>query len=208
MAAIFFSSVALAFSGSVMPGPLLTYTIQQALKNGSKSGFLIILGHALLELALVVLIFLGFDTLLKSNTAQIVIGLVGGALLAAMGAQMLVSAARDRLKIETDGQGGSKSLVLSGALISAVNPYFLIWWAIIGLGFLLNAYQTFGLPGVAAFYVGHITTDFFWYGGISTLIGKTRKFINRNVYRVLVGVLGGMLVYFGVTFFVKAIQSM
>ena len=82
MAAILLSSMAVAFSGAVMPGPLLTYTIQQSLTKGGKSGFLIILGHALLELLLIVLIFFGFDMILQSNAAQIAIGLVGGALLA------------------------------------------------------------------------------------------------------------------------------
>jgi threonine/homoserine/homoserine lactone efflux protein len=205
MGAVFLSSVALAFSGAVMPGPLLTLTIRKALEIGPKSGFLLIFGHALLELALVVLIFLGFDIALKSNVAQIAIGLVGGALLALMGADMVISAARNKLKIELQGKSGTKNLVLSGALISAMNPYFLIWWAIIGLSFLLSAYQLYGVAGVAAFYFGHITTDFLWYGGISTLIGKTRKFINQNVYRVLVGMLGLVLLYFGVTFLINAI---
>ena len=52
MAMIFLSAMAVAFSGAVMPGPLLTYTIRQALSRGPKSGFVIIIGHALLEAAL------------------------------------------------------------------------------------------------------------------------------------------------------------
>ena len=63
-----------AFSGAVMPGPLLTYTIQQSLVHGTKSGFIIIIGHALLELLVITLIFLGFDILLQSSIAQIGIG--------------------------------------------------------------------------------------------------------------------------------------
>jgi len=207
MAAILLSSMAVAFSGAVMPGPLLTYTIQQALANGAKSGFLIILGHALLELILIVLIFFGFDIILQSDAAQIAIGLVGGALLGYMGAGMIVSAAKNTLKIELDGKTGSKSMVVSGAVISAMNPYFLIWWAIIGLGFLLTAYQSFGIWGVAAFYIGHISIDFLWYGGLSVVIGKTRRFISQNVYRVIVGVLGGVLLYLGVEFCVSAVQN-
>jgi len=208
MVAILLSSMALAFSGSVMPGPLLTYTIRQSLVEGGKSGFLIIIGHALLELALIVLIFFGFDIILQSDAAQIAIGLVGGALLGYMGAEMLYSAVRNRLKIDTEGRKGSRSMVVSGAVISAMNPYFLIWWAIIGLGFLLKAYQGFGIPGVAAFYVGHISIDFLWYGGISVIIGKTRRFISQNIYRVIVGVLGGVLLYFGATFFINAVKGL
>jgi threonine/homoserine/homoserine lactone efflux protein len=208
MVAILLSSMAVAFSGAVMPGPLLTYTIQQSLTKGGKSGFLIITGHALLELLLIVLIFFGFDIILQSDAAQIAIGLVGGALLGYMGGDMLYRAVRDKLKIEMGRKAGSRNMVASGAVISAMNPYFLIWWAIIGLGFLLTAYRSFGAWGVAAFYVGHISIDFLWYGAISIIIGKTRKFISQKVYRWIVGALGCVLLYFGATFFVNAVKAL
>ncbi len=208
MIAILLSSMAVAFSGSVMPGPLLTYTIQQSLTKGGKSGFLIITGHALLELLLIVLIFFGFDIILQSDAAQIAIGLVGGALLGYMGGDMLYNAVRDRLKIEMGEKAGPRNLVVSGIAISAMNPYFLIWWAIIGLGFLLTAYRGFGVWGVAAFYVGHISIDYLWYGSISVIIGRTRKFINLKVYRWIVGALGCVLLYFGATFVVNAIRAL
>ncbi|MCE5344360.1 MAG: LysE family translocator [Eubacteriales bacterium] len=207
MAAILLSSMALAFSGAVMPGPLLTYTIRKALTSGSKAGFLIILGHALLELLLIVVIFFGFDIILQSDAAQTAIGLIGGALLGYMGADMVINALRDKLKIEMDGENGNQNMVLSGVVISAMNPYFLIWWAIIGLGFLLQAYQSLGILGVATFYVGHIAIDFLWYGAISIIIGKTRRFISQGLYRIIVGTLGAVLIYFGITFFVNAVKA-
>ena len=121
---------------------------------------------------------------------------------------MMVSALRNTLKIEINEKEGSKNMVLSGAVISAMNPYFLIWWAIIGLGFLLTAYQSFGIWGVGAFFIGHISIDFLWYGGLSVIIGKTRRFISQNVYRVIVGALGGVLLYFGVVFFINAVKGL
>ena len=207
MGMILLSAMAVAFSGAVMPGPLLTYTIRQAFVCGPKAGFIIILGHAILELLLIVLIFLGFDIILQSDIAQTVIGLVGGVLLAYMGADMIVGAIRNKVKIDLNSGSGSKSMVFSGIVISAMNPYFLLWWAIIGLGFLLQAYKAFGVWGVAVFFIGHITVDFLWYGFVSTLIGKTRKFIGEKPYRVIVGVLGCVLVYFGVTFFAGAVGN-
>lgn len=205
MGMILLSAMAVAFSGAVMPGPLLTYAIKQALLVGPKSGPIIMLGHAVLEILLIVLIFLGFDIILQSSAAQTVIGLVGGALLAYMGISMLMGAIKNTVKIELDGGSSSKSMVVSGFFISAMNPYFLLWWAIIGLGFLLQAYKAFGIWGVVVFYFGHAIIDFLWYGFVTTLIGKTRKFISEKPYRVIVGVLGAMLVYFGVTFFVNAV---
>jgi len=208
MMTILLSSMAVAFSGSVMPGPLLTYTIRQALGNGPKAGFLIIVGHALLEMLLIVLIFFGFNAILQSDAAQIAIGLIGGALLVGMGIDMAVSAIRNTLKIELDGKADNRNMVVSGVVISAINPYFLIWWAIIGLGFLLKAYQSYGVAGVAVFYVGHIAVDFLWYGTVSTVIGKTRRFIKQSLYRIIVGALGGVLMYFGTVFFINGFKGL
>jgi threonine/homoserine/homoserine lactone efflux protein len=205
MVAVFLSALGIAFSGAIMPGPVLTYTIRQSLISGPKAGFIIMVGHAILEILLISLIFLGFDVILQSNAAQIIIGIVGGLLLIYLGGGMIKGAIQNKVKIQVDGAGGeSRGMVLSGFLISASNPYFLLWWAVIGLGFLLAAYKAFGVAGVAAFYLGHILADFAWYGLISTVIGKTRRFINERVYRFVVAGLGAMLIYFGGSFVLNA----
>ena len=208
MLMLFLSSMAIAFSGAVMPGPLLTYTIRQAFAGGVKSGLTIMIGHAALELLLVVLIFLGFDIILQSPIAQTVIGIVGGALLMYMGVTMVLGAVKNTVKIELNGASSSGGMVVSGFVISAMNPYFLLWWAIIGLGFLLSAYQGYGFLGAGVWFIGHIATDFLWYGFIALLIGKTRKFIPAKVYRVIIGALGAMLIYFGASFLINAVQSL
>jgi len=204
---LFFSALTVGFSGAMMPGSLLTYTIQQSLKTGARAGVLISLGHAILELGIIFLIILGLGAVLQSDLAQAVIGLAGGALLIIMGIQMLQGALRNTVRIQTeDTNTKSKNykLALSGALISAANPYFLLWWAVIGLGFIMQSYAALGTAGVAVYYFGHITADFIWYVSISALIGRTRHFIKEKPYRILIGALGGLLVYFGITFIVGA----
>ncbi|HHT46215.1 MAG TPA: LysE family transporter [Firmicutes bacterium] len=89
-------------------------------------------------------------------------------------------------------------------MISAANPYFLLWWAIIGLGFLLQAYKSFGTSGIIVFYIGHILADFIWYGFISTVVGKTRRFIKENPCRLIIALLGSIVIFFGGSFFYKA----
>ncbi len=208
MVYLFFSALTVGFSGAMMPGSLLTYTIQQSLKTGVRAGILISVGHALLELGLIFLIILGLGAALQSDAAQVAIGLAGGALLIIMGIQMLTGAARNTVRIQTgDGQAKAKNykMVLSGALISAANPYFLLWWAVIGLGFIMQSYAALGSAGVTIYYFGHITADFIWYVSISAVIAKTRRFIKEKPYRVLIGCLGGLLVYFGITFIIGAL---
>ncbi len=207
MPILFLSAMTIAFSGAVMPGPLLTYTIKQAFTGGLKSGLTIILGHALLELLLIALIFLGFDIILQSTVAQIAIGIIGGALLGYMGVGMVAGAVRNTVKVNLEGASGARGLVASGFFISAMNPYFLLWWAVIGLGFLLAAYQSYGYLGVGIWFIGHISVDFLWYGFIAWLIGKTRRFLDERVYRIIIGVLGALLMYFGGVFIWNAMNA-
>jgi len=207
--ALFFTALAVGFSGAMMPGSLLTYVIRQSLKEGPKVGFIVIVGHALLELALIIGIFLGLDMVLRSDAAQITIGLIGGILLCYIGADMIVKAARGKVSVDMDAQTKSSDrIMLSGALLSMANPYFLLWWAVIGLGFLTQAYRDFAVWGVAVYFAGHITADFAWYGLISTVVGTTRKFIKQKPYRIIIMVLGGLLIFFGARFLIDALGKL
>lgn len=184
-----------------MPGSLLTYTIRQALSNGPRAGFVIIFGHAILEISLLFLIFLGFDLFLQSEGAQIGIGLLGGLFLAKMGLDMILGATRNQINVTVEeGGANDRRMVLSGILISASNPYFLLWWAVIGLGFVMKSFELFGYLGVILFFLGHILSDLTWYVFVSTLVGKTRRFLNQKTYRTVIMVLGAMLIFFGGTF--------
>jgi len=192
-----------------MPGSLLTYTIRQSLSVGPKAGFIVTIGHAILEFFLIILIFLGFDRILQAEPAQVAIGLVGGALLSYMGFDMIKGAVRNTVKVRVDsGNAQTRSMMWSGLAISAANPYFLLWWAIIGLGFIMQSYTAFGLIGVALYFIGHITADFIWYGFVSTVVGTTKRFISDKPYRVIIAALGCLLVYFGGNFLVGAVTKL
>jgi threonine/homoserine/homoserine lactone efflux protein len=205
---LFLSALAVGYSGAMMPGPLLTYTIRQSLSTGPKAGFIVTAGHAILELGLVVLIFLGFDIVLKSDIAQIGIGLVGGVLLLVMGLGMIVGAVRNTVHIEMAGQSGrSRNMVLSGIAVSAASPYFLLWWAVVGFGFILQSYRLFGTAGVILYYLGHISADFTWYGLISVIAGTTRHLIKEKLYRVIIGTLGALLIFFAASFIYQALSK-
>jgi threonine/homoserine/homoserine lactone efflux protein len=205
---VFFKSLLIGYSGALMPGSLLTYTLEKSIKTGAKAGFLISIGHALLELVLVFLIFLGVGKYLGTSTAQLVIGIVGGGVLVFFGVSMVKDIYLGRVNIDFKKQSDGKygNIVVGGAVISASNPYFIIWWAAVGLGLMMNAYNSFGLIGVILFYFGHILADFSWYIFISTLVSKTRNFINLKIYKIIIVFLGICLIGFGVNFLVASVK--
>lgn len=192
----------------MMPGSLLTYTIRKSLSSGPRSGFIIAAGHALLELILVIVIFLGFDRFLQAEPIQIGIGIIGGILLSWMGLDMIVSSAKNKVSVQADqGQARSGNMIISAILISAANPYFLLWWAVVGLGFIIQAYESFGLAGVAVYYFGHISADIGWYGLVSAVVGTTRRFISEKLYRIILVILGALLIFFGGKFAFEAVKA-
>jgi len=56
---IFALSFTIALSGALAPGPLLAAVISQSARQGAKIGPLIILGHAAVELVMVIFIVVG-----------------------------------------------------------------------------------------------------------------------------------------------------
>ena len=203
---LFVTSFIVALSGAVMPGPLLTVTITESSRRGAMTGPLLIAGHALLELGLVVALLMGLAPLLKTDRVFIVIALVGAAVLLWMGIGMLRSL--PTVTLDTDGDAGQgRNLILSGIVMSLVNPYWTIWWASIGLGYVLHSLNA-GPLGVAAFFTGHISGDLFWYAAVSTAIWKGRRLMSDRGYRFLIAVCAVFLIVFSFLFAWSGVQRM
>ncbi|MBU3915751.1 LysE family translocator [bacterium] len=202
---IFVSSFLLALSGALMPGPLLTMAIGESPRKGYLAGPLLILGHGILEAALLVCLMLGLAPILKQDSIFGVIALSGSIILLWMAFGMLRSIPSLSLDFNS-GQTTSGHLILSGILMSLANPYWLIWWATIGLGYIIHC-QQFGLLGVIVFFIGHILADLVWYSLVSFSVVKGRSFLNVSFYRGLIGFCACFLVifagYFGYSGFEK-----
>jgi threonine/homoserine/homoserine lactone efflux protein len=179
------SSFVIALSGAAMPGPLLSATISESVRRGMISGPILIIGHSLLELALVILLMFGLAPFLKQEWVFAAIAIIGSIMLAWMGLGML--RAMPTLSIRTDVQTmGGPHLVFTGILLSLANPYWVLWWATIGLAYILYCAR-YGAWGVVFFFIGHILGDLAWYGAVSFAVGKGRRFLSDNHYRVLIG---------------------
>ena len=193
---LFFTSLMVAFSGAMMPGPLLTVTITESTHRGMIAGPLLIVGHGLLEIVLILGLFFGLAPIFKHNTFFLITAFVGSAIMILMAWGMFRSL--PTLTISTKVTGERKNnLLITGALMSLANPYWIIWWATIGLGYTIYA-QKFGFIGIALFFVGHILGDFIWYSAISTAVSKGKKLFTDKIYRLLIGVCALFLLAFSV----------
>ncbi len=195
---IFASSFVIALSGAMMPGPLLTATISESSRRGFAAGPLMIAGHAVLELALVAALLLGLASFLQLPQVFAVTAVTGAAILIWMACGMLISLRSLSLSQQCDSVRRNH-LVLSGVLMSLANPYWIIWWATIGLGYIMYSWN-FGLKGVAFFFSGHILADLAWYTFISAAVAGGRHLLTEKIYRVIIVSLASFLIIFALYF--------
>lgn len=203
---IFSTSFIIALSGALMPGPLLTITVSESSRRGALAGPMMIFGHGILELALILALLSGLAPLLVRDDVFILISLTGGSVLLWMGLSMLRSLPNLDLEAD-DTEAKSRNLVLAGIVLSAVNPYWSIWWASIGLGYIMHSMK-FGLLGVVAFFSGHILADLAWYAFVSFGISRGRHLFSNALYRRLIGGCGLFLIIFSCWFFTSGVRKM
>lgn len=212
---IFGQAFLIGLSGAVAPGPLLTYNIQLTCKKGFWSGPRLILGHAILEAILILGLIWGLGQFIQLPATRIVIGLLGGLMLVWMGYDLTFKESRKgtisssmevAATTETAPARRMTELdpVLAGVVISISNPYWLMWWVMVGLAMITQA-LSFGWLGIGCFYCGHILADLGWYSFVSGAVAKGRRFITDRAYRWLLFVCGLFLIFLALTFIYDAL---
>jgi threonine/homoserine/homoserine lactone efflux protein len=192
----------IALTGAMAPGPLLTVTITETVRRGRLSAVMLLVGHALLEAALLVGFAFGLQEFLGRETVTDVLAVVGGVFLVWMGGSLLADAVSGRLTLHLEAdrarprRGGP---VLTGAAVSLSNPYWTIWWVTIGVK-LASDGLALGPAGVGMFFIGHELADFAWYMIVIFAVHSGRRFLSDRVYRWVVGVCAAFLVYLGLAF--------
>jgi threonine/homoserine/homoserine lactone efflux protein len=211
---IFIAAFVLALSGAMMPGPLLTVTIAQTAKRGFIASVLIVAGHAILELLLVSGLVLGLGNMLRTRTVMCAVAVVGGAMLLWMGWGMLRDGWRGSVDIgdiARDGEGPAVlersglsliRLVGAGIGVSISNPYWLLWWATVGVSGLTLSRGIAGSPltAIAGFFFGHISGDVIWYLAVGIAVATGRRLLSPTVYRGIIGICGIFLLFLGGSF--------
>lgn len=189
-----------------MPGPLLTATLVSSAERGFWAGPQIVLGHALLEITLITALLAGASAVLVQPAVTAVISLAGGIFLVYLGGSMIRDVILGRLQVvhakgaETSAAHVTMHPVLTGLLISVSNPFWSIWWATIGLGYLTLSLKS-GIPGVAAFFSGHILADLSWYALVAAAVSKGGALLSPQLYKGILMACGLFLIGLGGYFF-------
>jgi threonine/homoserine/homoserine lactone efflux protein len=191
----FFYAVVVSLSGVMAPGPVTTATLAVGTRN-RHAGLLIALGHGIVEFPLMWLIMAGMGVLFQMKGVTIGIGLIGGAFLVHMGVQLLIS-------LKNHGQAKAEDLeknpVLIGIILTATNPYFLMWWATVGLALSAKA-MTFGPAAFAVFTVLHWLCDAVWLETLSFASFKGTQVLGPRSQRIVLSICSAALIAIGALF--------
>ena len=188
--------IVISASGVMAPGPLFAANITHGLKDGAKSGIKMAIGHTIVELPLVILLGIGVFSLELFPEFRTVISILGAITLFVFAAMQIKTIFRNKESTTNLKQGP----LVSGILLSALNPFFIIWWLTIGFKLISDAMLIWAFSGILVLFVLHIWMDFAWLGAISYLASKSAKILSNKNYKIIMISLSVMLVYFGITF--------
>ena len=188
--------IVISASGVMAPGPLFAANIAHGLRGGAKSGIKMAIGHTIVELPLVILLGIGVFSLGLFPEFRTIISIFGAITLFVFAAMQIKTIFRNKESTTNLKQGP----LVSGILLSALNPFFIIWWVTIGFKLISDAMLIWAFSGILILFILHIWMDFAWLGAISYLASKSSKILSNKNYKIIMIGLSVMLVYFGITF--------
>lgn len=197
-------AVIISLSGVMAPGSITAATIAQGTRS-RWAGALISVGHGLVEIPLIAALMLGLHFVFEVPSVKIVIGLAGGLFLLWMGIGML---RQSRNPSAPSNENIRSDAVAAGVILSATNPYFLLWWATVGLNLAVGA-KALGLWALVIFAVVHWLCDLVWLLILSFAAFYTNKgagLFGRHFQKGILIFCGGALLLFGVKFIYDAIR--
>lgn len=194
------SVVVISFSGVMMPGPMFAVALAKSYRS-PWAGAQISLGHAVIEVPLILLIYFGFARFFQNNSVQLALSLLGGGMILWLGVSMF----RARTGAVKGGKDLPYNAFAAGILTSGFNPFFLLWWATIG-SMLIMRFLDYGTVGIAVFTVVHWLCDLLWLSFISVLIYRTRSLWGARFQKWLFIACGLLMGGFGIWFMVSGIR--
>jgi len=198
---LFLGTVAtVSLTGVMMPGPVTAITVTKGAQHKA-AGVRIAVGHGMIELPVIALIYLGFARFLVIPEVKISVGLAGGVVLIWMAVYIF----RTKPTFFSEQKKTSKNSVIAGLGTTAANPYFFLWWATVGVVLIANA-RMFGTMGIVALGVTHWLCDLAWLYFISWLVFRSKQLWTERVHRLVFGACAVVLAGFGSWFIFSSVS--
>ncbi len=192
--------IVISASGVLAPGPLFFTNILYGTRHGVHSGLKVAYGHTAVELPLIVLLATGLFSATSAIQNTRIIGLIGGVAILGFASVQIIGAINKTKNTSTNSVPlENKSPFIAGITLSALNPYFLVWWFTVGLKLIADS-ATFGLAlGISLLFAFHIWMDYTWLAITAYLASKGSFVLRSKYYPILLLILAVVLVYYGIS---------
>ena len=170
------------------------------LREGKISGIKIAVGHTIVEFPLILLLGVGFFSIENIPEVRTLITVLGAIGLFGFALLQIRTVTKQKFNLETKpGQGP----FVAGILLSALNPFFIIWWLTIGLVLISESIQIFGLIGIVILFLFHIWMDYAWLFTIAAFSSRAKNYLSKRNFKIIIIGLSVVLIYFGIEFLFK-----
>jgi len=190
--------VAVSASGVLAPGPLFVANMLCGSRQGAMSGFKVAHGHAMVEIAVIAAIAAGlFSAPAFVELYADPIAVVGGVAVLGFAALQVYSV----VKKKEQGRAEQKRAAFAiGVAMTALNPFFLVWWLTVGLKLVADSSAFGPVTGIGMLFGLHVWMDYAWLGATAYLASKGSSVLGSKYYKILMLALAGVLAYYGAQF--------
>ncbi len=195
--------ILISVSGVLSPGPLFAANVTHGIKGGTRAGVKMAHGHTIAELPWIILLGAGAITLEALPQFHAAIAVIGAAGLFGFAALQIREAYRRR---ESKGAYFKHGPMVSGAMLTALNPFFILWWMTIGLKMITDATGMWSIAGIGILFGFHIWMDYAWMGAVAYVSRRGSRLMSDKIYKIVMLALSAVLIFFGVDFLVEGIN--
>jgi threonine/homoserine/homoserine lactone efflux protein len=198
-------------SGVISPGPLFFANLVYGSKQGIYSGIKMAHGHTIVELPLIIILASGlsaFSSITTSNLVSKLISLSGGIVILVFSAVQIVAFLKKKngeknIYFNTDNK---KDPFIIGSILSALNPFFILWWLTAGLKLISDSLELYGFAmGIVVVFSFHIWMDYGWLAVTAHLVSRGTLIFRSKYYPILLLTLNAALIYYGIYFIVTGL---
>lgn len=190
----------LGLSAGFAPGPLLALVVSETLQHDIKAGFKVAMAPILTDLPIIIITVFILAKLARFQQIIGVISIIGGCLLLYLGIKNIKTRG---FALVTDA--GISTSLRKGILINALSPHPYLFWFTVGAPTTMKALMH-GPASAFSFIISFYTMLVGSKMLLAILTGKSRSFLQGDIYVFVMRSLGFILLLFAFVLFRDGFQ--
>lgn len=194
----------ISLSGVMSPGPLTAFLIARG-KGSPWAGIPVTIGHAIAEVPLILALFAGLRPLFEVPGMREGVSLAGGCVLLLLGSAAFRTAPAAPL---APGDSDRSGALAGGVLLTALNPYWVVWWLTVGTNIIARTGAFGWLAGLVGMIAVHLLADAAWAVFITWSAHRGSRMIGEVGWRRIERGCAWVMLGFGAFFLVDGLMGL